>query len=82
MRVKSKAYSFLSCAVLVSQLSVAARAAENSGQAIVAPAGKEAVLTDGTRILADGTIVSPDGTKKLPNGDVVFTNGTVLKPEL
>jgi hypothetical protein len=55
--------------------------AENSGQAVVAPVGKEAVLADGTKILVDGTIVYPDGTKRLPNGNVVLIDGTVLKPQ-
>jgi hypothetical protein len=55
--------------------------AENSGQAIVAPVGKETVLANGTKILVDGTIIYPDGTKRLPNGDVVLTDGTVLKPQ-
>jgi hypothetical protein len=69
------------CAVLINVSTLCAKAAENSGQAATAPAGKETILPDGTKILADGTIIRPNGTKVLPNGDMILPDGTVMKPQ-
>lgn len=71
----------LLCAVLISVPSMYAKAAENSGQTITAPAGKEITLPDGTKILVDGTIVHTNGTKVLPNGNMILPDGTVIKPQ-
>jgi archaellum component FlaF (FlaF/FlaG flagellin family) len=71
----------LLCTVLINVTNMYAKAAENSGQIITAPSGKETTLPDGTKILVDGTIVHPNGTKVLPNGNMVLPDGTVIKPE-
>jgi archaellum component FlaF (FlaF/FlaG flagellin family) len=71
----------LLCAVLINVSTLYAKAAENSGQTNTAPAGKETILPDGTKILVDGTIVHPNGTKVLPNGNMILPDGTVIKPQ-
>lgn len=81
MNLIMKLCSTLSLAMVISLFSSSAEAQINSGQAIVAPTGKEVILNDGTKILVDGTIIYPDGTKRIPNGDVVFSDGTILKSD-
>lgn len=81
MKYNPAVYLSLLCAVLINIPTVCAQAAEDSGQTIVAPSGKETTLSDGTKILVDGTIVHPNGTKILPNGNMVLPDGTVIKPQ-